>query len=115
MRWMNIVAALSGAAALMVLAAAHHLGGGSDFNNVLIAALAQLTAAAAGLAVSNRSGLLNEIAGALLLLGGNLFAGEIYFSSFHDDHSLAFLAPIGGAMLIGGWVLLAFARPGARE
>ncbi|HVV33880.1 MAG TPA: DUF423 domain-containing protein [Vitreimonas sp.] len=115
MRWLNIIAALTGAAALMMLAAAHHLEQDSDFNNVLVAGLAQLSAAAAGLAIANRSGLLNEIAGALILLGGNLFACEIYFSSFRGEHTFAFLAPIGGALLIGGWVLLAFARPTARN
>lgn len=114
MRWLNVIAALTGAAALMMLAAAHHLTQDGDFNNVLVAGLAQLGAAAAGLAISNRSGLLNEIAGTLILLGGNLFACEIYFSSFKGDHSLAFLAPIGGALMIGGWVLLAFAKPGER-
>jgi uncharacterized membrane protein YgdD (TMEM256/DUF423 family) len=98
----------------MMLAAAHHLERDADFNNVLVAGLAQLSAAAAGLAIANRAGFLNEIAGALILLGGNLFACEIYFSSFQDNHSFAYLAPIGGALLIGGWVLLAFAKPGAK-
>ncbi|MFT3728757.1 MAG: DUF423 domain-containing protein [Terricaulis sp.] len=113
MRWLNILAALTGAAALMMLAAAHHLEHDSDFNNVLVAGVAQLAAAAVGVAIANRNGLLNEIAGAIILLGANIFAGEIYFSSFKGDHGFAFLAPIGGALMIGGWVLLAFARPSA--
>jgi uncharacterized membrane protein YgdD (TMEM256/DUF423 family) len=115
MRWLNVIAALTGAAALMMLAAAHHLEHDSDFNNVLVAGLAQLGAAAAGLAIANRQGLLNEIAGTIILVGANIFAGEIYFSSFRGEHGLAFLAPIGGALMIGGWVLLAFAKPGEQD
>jgi|GEM_PF-1824773 len=115
MRWMNVVAALTGAAALMMLAAAHHLGGGDDFDNVIVAGIVQLSAAAAGLAIANRGGLLNEISGGLMLLGANLFAGEIYLTSFGADNGLRFLAPIGGAAVIAGWVLLAFARPGEKD
>jgi uncharacterized membrane protein YgdD (TMEM256/DUF423 family) len=115
MRWLNVIAALTGAAALMMLAAAHHLEHDSDFNNVLVAGLAQLSAAAVGIAIANRTGMLNEIAGALILLGANIFAGEIYMSSFQGNHGFAILAPVGGALLIGGWVLLAFAKLGEHD
>ena len=56
MRWLNIFAALSGAAALAALASLRHLHADADFNAVLMAAVAQLSAAAAGLAIANRSG-----------------------------------------------------------
>jgi uncharacterized membrane protein YgdD (TMEM256/DUF423 family) len=115
MRWVNIIAALSGATALIMLAAAHHLGSDDAFDNVIVAGIVHLSAAAAGLAIANRSGLLNEIAGALVLLGANLFAGEIYFTSFTSGAGLRLLAPIGGAMVIAGWVLLAFTRPSDRN
>lgn len=114
MRWLNILASFTGAAALMMLAAAHHLEHDSDFNNVLVAGVVQLAAGAVGVAIANRSGALNMIAGAIILLGANIFAGEIYFSSFGQDHSFAFLAPVGGALMIGGWVLLAFTKLGGR-
>lgn len=114
MRWINIFAALSGVVALTMLAASHHLRSNPDFSFVLIAALAQLSAAAACLAISNRSGRLNLVAGALMLIGAGLFAGEIYWSSFDDNHPFHMLAPVGGSLLMLGWIVLAFTKPSAK-
>jgi uncharacterized membrane protein YgdD (TMEM256/DUF423 family) len=113
MRIMNICAALSGAAALIMLAVTHHMRGDADYAFVLMAAVAQLGAAAAGLAIANRTGLVNAVAGALMLGGADLFAAEICLSTFNDSHPFHMLAPIGGAAMILGWIVLAFARPGA--
>jgi len=112
MRIINIFSAFSGAFALIMLAASHH-GGGGEGGIVMVAGLAQLSAAAAGLAVANRAGRLNLIAGAVLLAGAMLFAGPIYLAAFHI-YALHALTPIGGGLLILGWLTLAFAKPGAK-
>ena len=46
-----------------------------------------------------------------ILGGATLFAGEIYVHSFLNNASLEMLAPIGGALAIVGWIVLAFAKP----
>jgi uncharacterized membrane protein YgdD (TMEM256/DUF423 family) len=110
MRIINIVSALSGACALLMLGVSHHmLAADPDVAFVYMAAAAQLSAAIAGLAIANRTGKLNLIAGALLLGGATLFAGTIYLGAFHV-HALHALAPVGGAAVILGWITLAFAK-----
>ena len=111
MRWLNIFAALSGAAALGALASLRHLHADADFNAVLMAAVAQLSAAAAGLAIANRSGRLNAIAGTMILSGALIFAGEIYLGAFAGNHAFVMAAPIGGGLMILGWLTLAFENP----
>jgi uncharacterized membrane protein YgdD (TMEM256/DUF423 family) len=112
MRLLNIFAALSGALALAMLAVAHHaLAADPDVSFVYLAAGAQLAAAAAGLALANRTGRLNLICGALIVGGAALFAGVIYLGAFRF-HAVHALAPIGGGAMILGWVGLAFAKPG---
>jgi uncharacterized membrane protein YgdD (TMEM256/DUF423 family) len=111
MRVLNICAALSGALALVALAG-RHARPDIDVATLMLAALAQLSAAAAGLAVANRSGRPNAAAGAVILAGAFLFSGEIYFGAYTGNHSLILLAPVGGTLMILGWIALAFARPG---
>jgi uncharacterized membrane protein YgdD (TMEM256/DUF423 family) len=113
MRWLNSLAAVSGAVALIALASERHLRADADLNAMLMAALVQLSAAVACLAVANRVGRLNAIAGAMLVAGAALFAGEIYFSAFTGNHAFIMIAPIGGALSIFGWLALACAKPGA--
>lgn len=71
MRLLNIFAALSGVLALgMLVLAAHALQPTpEDLERIKLAAYLQLGAAGAGLAIANRSGRLNLIAGAMILLG----------------------------------------------
>jgi uncharacterized membrane protein YgdD (TMEM256/DUF423 family) len=113
---MNICAAMSGVIALcMLVAAAHPLRDAlqaADLDRVKLAAFVHMGAACAGLAIANRSGKLNAIAGAMILGGANLFAGVLYAISLTGSHAFAMLAPIGGATLILGWALLALAKSG---
>lgn len=115
MRIMNICAALSGLVALgFLVAAAHPLRDvlqAADLDRIKLGAFVQLGAASAGLAIANRSGRLNTIAGAMILGGVALFAGTLYAISLTQSQNLAMLAPIGGLTLILGWVVLAFAKP----
>ena len=112
MRVLNFCAALSGAIALIALAA-RHAKPDVDINVLMLAAIIQLSAAAAGLAIANRSGRLNAIAGAIILAGAFIFSGEIYFGVYTGNHDLIMLAPIGGTVMILGWIVLAFAKPAA--
>jgi uncharacterized membrane protein YgdD (TMEM256/DUF423 family) len=111
----NVAAAVSGLVALgMLVAAAHPLRDAlqaADLDRVKLGAFVQLGAACAGLAIANRSGRLNTIAGAMILGGAALFAGTLYAISLTGSQNFAQLAPIGGATLILGWAVLAFAKP----
>lgn len=112
MRILNICAALSGALALVMLViASHAMGPGEDAARVQLGGFIQLAAAAAALAISNRTGTINLVAGAMILAGAGLFSGVLYALSLTHARALAMLAPVGGLTLIFGWLALAFARP----
>jgi len=116
MRLLNIFAALSGLAALAALIyAAHGLStaapdAATAIERIKLGAFIQLGAAAAALAISNRSRRINLVAGALILAGAAIFAGALYAVSLL--HAPATLAPVGGVTLLAGWLVLAFAKPG---
>jgi len=112
MRVIHILAGLTGAEAFIALAYATHVAGG-DPGPMTMGALAQLSAACAGLALAHRSGRFTLIAAAVLLLGANIFAGVIQMSTLVGDHPFRILAPVGGSLLILGWILAAFTKPNA--
>lgn len=116
MRLLNVFAALSGALALVMLVlVAHALQlAPPDAGRVQLAAFIQLTAAAAVLAISNRDGRLNLIAGAMILTGAAIFAGTLYALALFHTRSIVMLAPVGGITLIAGWLTLAFTTPRRR-
>ncbi|MDX2274053.1 MAG: hypothetical protein NW206_01270 [Hyphomonadaceae bacterium] len=114
MRVVNIVSALTGAFALIMLALLRHAGAGGDMSAVLIGGMLHLSAATAGLTVAGRSGKLNLIAIAMVLVGANIFAGVIYANALAPGHPFHALAPLGGGLQIIGWILLAFASPERR-
>jgi len=116
MRWLNVFAALSGFIALgMLVYAAHGLArdvAAATTDRIQIAAFIQLGAAAAGLAISNRAGRVNLIAGVLILGGAAVFSGTLYAVSLLSTK--ATLAPMGGVTMLLGWLTLAFAKPASR-
>ncbi len=113
MRLLNIAAALSGALALIMLVlVAHALQlAPPDAERMQLGAFVQLTAAAAGLAISGREGRLNLMAGAMILVGAAIFSGTLYALSLTNNRSFVMFAPIGGITLILGWIVLAFTNP----
>ncbi len=115
MRLLNIFAALSGAIALIMLVlAAHALQlEPHDAERVRMGAYLQLFAGAAGLALANRVGRLNLIAGLMILGGAACFATALYVLAIAQTPAIIMLAPAGGVAMIGGWFLLAFAKPAA--
>jgi len=116
MRLLNVFAALSGALALIMLVlVAHALQlAPPDADRIELAAFIQLTAAAATLAIANRDGKLNLIAGAMILAGAAVFAGTLYTLALTHTRSVVMLAPLGGITLIAGWIALAFTTPRQR-
>jgi uncharacterized membrane protein YgdD (TMEM256/DUF423 family) len=113
MRLINAFSALSGALALVMLVLAAHVLAleQADGERIHLGAFIQLGAAAAGLAIANRSGRLNLIAGATILAGAALFAGTLYALALTHERSFVMLAPVGGLTLLLGWITLAFAKP----
>ena len=113
MRVLNIAAALSGLAALVMLAyAAHAMGETEAFRRIELAGFIQLFAAGAGLAVANRSGVLNLVGGALVVAGAAVFAGVLYALSLTGSVAVMMAAPIGAFTLMAGLLVLALAKPG---
>jgi uncharacterized membrane protein YgdD (TMEM256/DUF423 family) len=115
MRALNIAAALSGLLALVMLVLAAHALRDTltpeNLERIKLAAYLQLGAAAATLAIANRTGRLNLIAGVLIIAGAALFASTLYGLAILGPHSFTFFAPIGGITLIAGWVTLIFTKP----
>ncbi|MGE0740141.1 MAG: DUF423 domain-containing protein [Hyphomonadaceae bacterium] len=114
MRLLNVFAALSGALALVMLTIAAHVLqlAEADHDRMHLGAFIQLAAAAAALAIANRSGRLNLVAGAMIVAGAGLFAGVLYTLAITNMSQVVMLAPVGGLTLIAGWLTLAFAKPG---
>lgn len=112
---MNIIAAVSGVLALTMLVIASHAlretATPEALERIKLGAFIQLTNAAACIAIANREGRLNAIAGAMILSGAGLFSGVLYALSLTDERGLVMLAPVGGIALILGWGVLAFAKP----
>ena len=94
MRLLNIFAALSGALALIMLVMVAHVLALSPENaeRMQLGAFIQLAAAAAGLAIVNRAGRLNLIAGVLTLAGAAIFSGTLYALAITESRAFVMLA-----------------------
>lgn len=117
MRYLSLFAALSGTLALIMLTIASHTmpaDAAQDIERLHLGGFIQLAAAAAGIAVANRSGRLNLIAGVMIVAGAALFSGVLYALALTHGRGFAMLAPVGGITLILGWIFLAFAKPTPR-
>lgn len=102
---------LCGAAGVALSAAAAHLGGAftATVASFLLAHAAVLLAV--GLVGGNR---ILRIGGFVLLAGLVLFCGDLLARDFLGGRLLPFAAPVGGTLLILGWLVVAasaFARP----
>ena len=117
MRAINIGAALSGVLALgMLVAAAHPLRAvleAVDLDRIELAAFVQMGAACAGLAVANRTGGLNMIAGALILASiiTPLFGALVQRSALSGvDQALGFLFGVARGVLLIAVAFLVYNR-----
>jgi uncharacterized membrane protein YgdD (TMEM256/DUF423 family) len=101
-----LLAALHGLTGVVFAAIGAHAGSGSV---VTTAATMELIHAVAALAVlAALPGRLGEASALAFLAGSLLFAGGLYSSGLWHT-SLGPIAPIGGLLLIAGWILLAYA------
>ena len=105
MNWIVILAALSGALAVGAGAFGAHGASGPAIEWLKTGAQYQLLHAVAALAV-----LRLEAKGpaVLFLAGGAIFAVSLYLMALGLPRWLGAVTPIGGALLIGGWLWLAW-------
>ena len=104
-----ILAALLGFFGVMLAAASAHLAPGTSLGSAALILLTQAPAVLAVLAAV-RTGLFGRSFGFLgalaLVVGSVLFAGGITMRLLASLSLPAMLAPIGGTLLIAGWLLL---------
>jgi uncharacterized membrane protein YgdD (TMEM256/DUF423 family) len=103
-RLLMLAAGLCGAAGVALSAGAAHLGGafiGTAANFLLMHAPAFL---AVGLLGGNR---MLQIGGLILLVGVVLFSGDLIARDFLGSRLFPMAAPIGGTLLIIGWLAVA--------
>ena len=103
MSWIVIVAALSGALAVGAGAFGAHGASGAAAEWLKTGAQYQLLHVVAALAV-----LRLEARGPawLFLVGGLIFAGTLYLMALGLPRWLGAVTPVGGALLIAGWLWL---------
>ncbi len=109
------VAGLNGAAAVLAGAfAAHALGPGHPFASAFsIAAQYHLVHAAAiaiaALAAQGAAAPRARMAAMLFLAGILLFSGSLYVLTLTGLRAFAIITPVGGVILVAGWLMLALA------
>lgn len=106
-RTLVALAALSGALAVAAGAFAAHGASGKAAEWLRTGAHYQLAHAVAVLVAIGRPGGLK--AGWAFVAGGAIFAGTLYAMAFGAPTWLGALTPIGGVLLILGWLALALA------
>lgn len=106
MNWIAILAALSGAVAVGAGAFGAHGASGQAQEWLKTGAQYQLVHAVAAL-VALRMGARGPAW--LFLAGGAIFAGTLYLMALGLPRWLGAITPIGGALLIAGWLWLAWA------
>jgi uncharacterized membrane protein YgdD (TMEM256/DUF423 family) len=107
------LAGLLGAMGVGVAAAARHLGGGQLLETaatfLMIHSAAVLAIVALAQRASRRSTAVYVIAGLLLIAGMVLFCGDFALRALAGCALFPMAAPIGGILLIAGWLAAATA------
>ncbi len=106
MNWLMIVAALSGALAVGAGAFGAHGAHGEAAEWLKTGAHYQLVHAVVALVAMRLDA---RGAGWLFVAGGALFAGTLYLMALGAPRWFGAITPIGGALLIAGWLWLAWA------
>lgn len=105
---------VAGALGVALSAAAAHSGG----SNIATAASFLLMHAPALLVLSIvATNAFARIGGAGLVIGLALFCGDLLSRQFLDSRLFPYAAPMGGLLMIGGWLVVAASalRPASRE
>jgi len=105
MNWILIAAALSGAMAVAAGAFGAHGASGAAVEWLKTGGHYQLVHAIAAIAVLRLGAKGPAI---LFLAGGALFGGSLYLMALGLPKWLGAITPIGGALLIAGWLWLAW-------
>ena len=100
-------AALSAALAVAAGAFAAHGAHGAAVDWLRTGAFYQLVHAVAVIALGGRRQGQGQGPALVLLLGAALFSATLYAMAFGAPRWLGAVTPIGGAMMIGGWLWLA--------
>jgi len=106
------LAGLMGAAGVMLAAAGAHVTSGVGLDTAANMLLFHASAVLALVALLDRSLVwrpLGLLAAFALVLGASLFAGDLACRAFAQTRLFPMAAPIGGTILIGGWLVLALA------
>ncbi len=110
---LGVLSALMGAAGVALAAAATHAGGGemgqtaAYFLILHAAALLGLTACARAFGADAAFARALLCVGAALALGAVIFAADLAARAFSDGRLFPMAAPIGGSLMILGWLALA--------
>lgn len=108
MNWLMVLAALSGAMAVAAGAFGAHGASGEAAEWLKTGGHYQLIHAVAALVAARLEGRGGHGAAWLFVAGGAIFAGTLYLMAIGAPRWLGAITPIGGAMLIGGWLWLAW-------
>ena len=100
-----LFAALAGAAAVIAGAYGAHGASGAAAEWLKTGSHYQIVHALAALALLGRP--LGRAAGWLFVAGGAVFAGTLYAMALGGPLWLGAVTPVGGLMLIAGWLVLA--------
>jgi uncharacterized membrane protein YgdD (TMEM256/DUF423 family) len=106
-RWLPLLAALSGAMAVAAGAFGAHGATGKPAEWLRTGAEYQMIHAVAALAVLALAG--TRLPAWLFVGGGFVFAGTLYAMALGAPKWLGAVTPLGGAALIAGWLALAVA------
>jgi len=113
-RMFATAAGLMGAAGVALAAAGAHAAGADLLNPASNMLLFHATAVLA-LALGGAPRLLLAISGSLLALGGVVFSGDLALRALAGVKLFAMAAPLGGMLLIAGWLSIAVIAPFARS
>jgi len=105
MNWILVAAAVSGAIAVAAGAFGAHGASGAAAEWLKTGAHYQLLHAVAAIAILRLDA---KGPASLFLAGGAIFAGTLYLMALGLPKWLGAITPIGGAMLIAGWLWLAW-------
>ena len=107
-----LLAGLAGAAGVALAARDAHPGeviisSETDFLKTASTILMIHAAALLAIGVANAGGRILAAGGAVLALGLILFCGELTLHALTGEGAFAYAAPIGGVLLILGWLIVA--------
>ncbi len=105
MKWVAVLAALSGAVAVAAGAFGAHAASGQAAEWLKTGGSYQLIHAVASLVAGRMEA---RMPAWLFVAGGAVFAGTLYLMALGLPRWLGAVTPAGGAMLIIGWLLLAW-------